>query len=84
MSPDSNLIPVRRANDRVYYVGAAWLYVHRANFTFRYHGNGDVREAREIVRASLAPLSSDGAHFMQALENGRRVHALRGVRGSNN
>jgi len=81
MSPDSNLIPVRRVNDRIYHVDAAWRYVNRAHFTFRYDGNGEVREAREKVRTSLAPLSPDGAHFMQVLGAGRRVHALRGVRG---
>ena len=77
-----NLIPVYRATGVVEYHDIVYIYLNRAHLNLMFDKCDRVIKAVEKPRTSLAPLSSDGQHFMQPLENSRAVHALRGVRGS--
>ncbi len=60
----------------------AFIYANRGHFDLRFNGKGKLREAAEKPRMSLSPLSNDGKYFVQTLDNGVMVHALRGTPGS--
>jgi hypothetical protein len=79
-----NLIPVYRTTGVVEYHDAAYLWVNRGSFNLTFDNGDRLTKAVEKSRASLAPFTSDGQYFRQVLDSGRKVHSLRGVRGSKN
>jgi hypothetical protein len=80
----SNLIVVRRLDGSITRVEPAQLYLNRQHYHLQNNARGELREARERPRMSLSPLCNDGRYFLQALDGGRPVRALRGTLGSKN